>query len=78
MSAMTEEEAATKWCPMARSWAYGGNDDQVTVNRSDTGNPDTACMCVGSRCMAWRFDRYNQNPDGKARGYCGAFGKAES
>jgi hypothetical protein len=84
---MTEDEATKKWCPLARAPGTmiepspdGKTDNRigVTQNRGyQMGGPLSNCMCIGSRCMAWRFDRYNQNPDGKARGYCGAVGKPD-
>lgn len=50
---MTEQEARTKWCPMARS-----SDNGVSINRTDdlTCKPDKDCMCIGSECMTWRWD----------------------
>lgn len=55
---MTEDEAKTKWCPFAR--APLGVDGQVpvgasVVGRRTTGEPDAACLCIGSACMAWRW-----------------------
>ena len=64
---MTEDEAKTKWCPHVRDatedlgtynrwykWvkemAVGGMQNKIT-NVLDDG-----CTCIGSECMAWRWD----------------------
>jgi len=50
---MTEQEARTKWCPMARSANNG-----VSINRTDDceNKPDKDCMCIASGCMMWRWN----------------------
>lgn len=69
---MTEEEAKTKWCPFARSFYWAGtevNGQAVSVNRyvseGDEGDgkphaipttPHADCLCIGSACMAWRWE----------------------
>lgn len=63
MKPLTEAEAATKWCPLARS--VGGE------NRWPDGNPISNTHCLGSRCMWWQGD-------GAGRGYCGAVGASWS
>jgi len=80
---MTEEEAKTKWCPMARLVAgqetdeYGVTlvpDNQVSFNRmaytKETKLPAGA-YCVASDCMMWRW----YNDGGRDQGYCGLGGK---
>jgi hypothetical protein len=49
---MTEDEAKTKWCPMARQ-IHSGEIDLPPHNRSRYGWE----MCVASACMMWRQDR---------------------
>lgn len=65
---MTEEEAKTKWCPAYREPDNRG--DHKSVN------------CIGSACMAWRWQRIS--PPGlmagtgqysDTDGYCGLAGK---
>lgn len=47
---MTEDEAKTKWCPMARV-------DSTAANRGDQYGfqIDRDPCCIGSACMAWRW-----------------------
>ena len=78
---MLEEEAKTKWCPLARQEnyfpLYSGTPDGsgkgtrigesgFACNRLDDGGGHT--LCLGSQCMAWRWSGM------KVHGYCGAFG----
>lgn len=42
---LTEEEAKTKWCPLAR---YDDN-----INRDGTNDAEFS-PCIASACMAWR------------------------
>jgi hypothetical protein len=69
----TEAEAATRWCPFARQlelWQGRGEQDAVTaVNRYDHVDLPRGALCIGSRCMAWRFAnedaqywRYREDP----------------
>lgn len=73
---MTEDEAKTKWCPMARSIpahsdAAGNrwltNDDG---SLSEFGGNNG---CLGSACMTWRWDDYERTD-----GYCGLAGRPPS
>jgi hypothetical protein len=61
---VTEQEAETLWCPHARD-AYGNRFvDEQGVERGS--------VCVGSKCMAWRW---LQGTKHAGRGYCGLSGK---
>lgn len=64
---MTEDEAKTKWCPFARSLVVmreKGTEtilSSVTANRwtgnvAHTPSPETQPRCLGSDCMAWRWE----------------------
>ena len=51
---MTEQEARTKWCPMARVSTYSvGNPAESAANRTDEGTPYPASRCIASDCMMW-------------------------
>jgi len=59
---MIEQEAKTKWCPYARVRGFA---TEAAVNRPfkglpsdhvDADIPDVDCRCIGSACMAWRWD----------------------
>lgn len=65
---MTEEEAKTKWCPMARE---SGAESSVFWNKplawlnrylgmSEDDARDKAHLCIGSACMAWRWTAFSQ------------------
>lgn len=60
---MLESEAKTKWCPFVRHIA--DIDDHTNSNRGtevtdeynkEFGNPEYS-RCIGSRCMAWRWEK---------------------
>lgn len=76
---LTEEEAKTKWCPLARYKSVNGEGINRWVNIADTQlNPDPA-RCIASFCMAWRQAPLivgGSIPEiaGPRKGYCGAFG----
>lgn len=56
MSAHTEEEATQCWCPFARvDGLYSKGSDATVHNRLPDGDITMSAMCVGSRCMAWRW-----------------------
>ena len=51
---ITEDEAKTKWCPFARSIvSTGGGANRGT---DSAGRPPPNVNCIGSACMAWRWD----------------------
>lgn len=85
---LTEDEAKTKWCPLARTTEFDGvNGSRVRnrVVRTDLDpvrvNEPLGCHCIASVCMAWRFvEGATEEKPGHgfvraAIGYCGAFGK---
>lgn len=57
MTTYTEEEAAGKWCPMARVLQVADFSSAAGVNRrgADPGDPAPACNCIGSACMVWQW-----------------------
>jgi hypothetical protein len=68
---MTEDEAKTKWCPMARAEAGRG---EMSINRLPMGEPDVGCLCIASACMMWREASLPVKRDGDTfvfGGYCG-------
>ena len=67
---LTEEEAKTKWCPMARLQDVGG-----TYNRC---GPAADLYCIASACMMWRKATLNNGDYYKnGAGYCGLASKPE-
>ena len=80
---LTEQEARTKWCPMARVARFGiekselGNTVEAIVgscNRDALGkspNPIGSCRCIASDCMMWRWDIASE-------GHCGLAGPMEA
>ena len=65
---MTEEEAKTKWCPMART-VYMEGTNASNANRDEDGCATHADMCLASGCMMWRVTSLVTR-----RGYCGLAG----
>lgn len=79
MALLTEQQAKSKWCPLARAESTRGSN-AIPVNRSGNA-PDVDCLCIASGCMAWRseavtLDREGHSPE-RVLGYCGAFGPAK-
>lgn len=75
---MTETEARSKWCPLARvtNWSSQMTGGGINAtNRQENGSVMAQSKCIASSCMAWRkiadseFDEFGNLP-----GYCGAFG----
>jgi hypothetical protein len=67
-----EGEALCKECPEKQQQGYS-----VTLSNTSGGAHSgsaypngTAAMCVGTRCMAWRW-----GDDIKTKGYCGKAGR---
>lgn len=74
---VTEAQAKESWCPLARCVPADRNGNAIVgvaagYNRGHVdGGVLPAARCIGSDCMAWRWDHAGTNE----RGYCGAFGK---
>ena len=86
----TEKEAASVWCPVIRhedpdvkggSWNRGRQEGNPANVDADGSPGSYACNCIGSRCMAWRWDDNGLSASvelrkhGKTPGYCGLAGK---
>ena len=74
---ISEEVAKTKWCPLAVVIVrdmYSG----AAGNRSNDKNTGllTGARCLGSRCMAWRWEIYNGAEAVHQAGDCGFCGMA--
>lgn len=81
---MTETEAATKWCPMARQMLVMNLKDAKIVgarqsalgpvaNRWPEGNGFGGTRCIGSGCAMWQWASVSVNGD--QSGYCGLAGE---
>jgi hypothetical protein len=71
---LSVEEATGKWCTMVRK--YGGKD-LYPHNRDGEGRVVTGSMCLGDKCMMWRWMARTGTAE-KTRvssGYCGLAGK---
>ena len=63
MSALTEAEAKTNWCPMVRQSATFTDGYGLSYNRSAM-EATYPCRCIASECMMWRW-AMKRNPDWK-------------
>lgn len=60
---MTEDEAKTKWCPMAREILVASCDEtrpahnRVEVITSTLDRKIIESLCIGSRCMMWCWNK---------------------
>lgn len=63
-AALTEAQAAERWCPFAR--VATGSGSAPAVNRWGAA---ADARCIGNRCMAWRW-----TDPGFEAGYCGLAG----
>jgi hypothetical protein len=74
-NAITEAEAAGKWCPDARAPValMSGDAPNSIGNREHWRMPENSA-CIASRCMAWRWISGNEQA-GTGRGYCGRAGR---
>lgn len=65
---LTEDEAKTKWCPMARVPILDCSRAipvTVAANRDHYGDPTASGCCIASGCMLWTWDQWQE------RGRCG-------
>ena len=59
---LTEEEARTKWCPMARTMVvtpeYQGTGNRINHMNDEiiVTNP-TECRCIASECAIWQWSK---------------------
>lgn len=62
---MTEDEAKTKWCPFVQI-ALDDAASRYATNRGEiiTEGGPVNLKCIGSHCMAWRWDRPEESPNG--------------
>jgi hypothetical protein len=66
---MTEEEAKTKWCPQtlcARLIVSDHVEQPVEMG---------GARCIGSKCMAWRWERASNSSIKRKDGFCGLAGR---
>lgn len=74
---MTEAEAKTKWCPHSRTAevyeAVSSARQLVVVSNRDE-HENLSGYCVGSECMAWRW-QHNNPTASTGHGYCGLAGR---
>ena len=73
---MTEDEARTKWCPMARvqiAESKGSNCNRVTTFPLDEHQSAAVGMCIASNCMLWvkERDRWYNLQERSEHGHCG-------
>lgn len=80
---MSEKEAKSKWCPMARSF-WSGELAQGAATSYNRATDNT--KCVASKCMMWRWRLYTKDvlnngevvvkiPIEDYGGFCGLAGK---
>lgn len=74
MARLTETDARTKWCPMARAFYKVAPFGVASINREQDGSPDIGCNCIASDCMFWRWAISEAD---YGTGYCGAAGRPE-
>jgi hypothetical protein len=86
----TEADAKTKWCPFARALVsispLSDPTRHTAIASANRGNnAELLGWCVGSACMAWRWndgldliDSMVAERNGSRRGYCGASGNPKA
>lgn len=76
MSYVTEKEAGTNWCPMVRVTALHESKyiamecktlgHKIITNRGIINDGEPQPVCIGSKCMMWRWVDGYRLPDGRA------------
>lgn len=87
---LTEQEARSKWCPLARSTGFLNTNQQgFGVAGYNRDHPSGMIpSCITTSCLAWRWAAQKQVRDidlvtsdvvdlEPRRGYCGQFGRPE-
>ena len=75
---LSEKDAKTKWCPMARAGFRRDGDSSLTINRRiGSGKADPDCLCIATECMMWRTVTIVKETETLKLGYCGLAGKPE-
>jgi len=66
---MTEEEAKTKWCPMARVIESANDPSFNRIQYKDKDDVEVAhgSYCIATDCMMWEWLEL----PGEGEGYCG-------
>ena len=74
---MTEDRAATKWCPFSRVALVQGMAANRTATMGTGGYADVQeeTRCLGSGCMAWRWDQVVPSSPSLSEGHCGLAGQ---
>lgn len=63
---LTDKEAATKWCPMARCVVWNDDLTLLAAGANLDMKGKVVTDCIGSGCMMWRKDgQIGLNPEGK-------------
>lgn len=77
---LTEEEAKTKWCPMARVPAFTVDGSIVGSFNDPQEQQSGAARCLGSGCMMWRPALAWTPPGARESGggYCGLAGRPDA
>lgn len=74
---MSEAEAKTKWCPLARVSAANSACEGNHARNRDTDGDWDGMECIASACMAWREIRTYRGDTNEddISGYCGLAGR---
>ncbi len=83
---MTEDEAKTKFCPVAVASSIQRYSDATLEGDLAPSNriydeiskktiPAPGCKCIGSKCMAWRWERTPNSAIKRKDGFCGLAGR---